>query len=161
LGIQFDVDKDITKDEEEKLIDKVKNKAKRWKYRFLTPMGRCEATRSFLMSQLNHYHAVRPITQITQIRLEKVIENFIHPIRKGNKQAYKYISSHDAQADKQNGGINEPNIINSYNIGWLKKLYYKQNENLHALDRNVETRSELIQKRITDKKSIQYEFNRI
>ena len=137
LGIQFDVDKDITKEEEEKLIEKVKTKAKHWQYRFITPMGKCDAARSFLMSQLNHYHAVRPITVATQIRLEKIIDTFIHPIRKGNKQAYKYISSHDAQADKQNGGINEPNIINSlhsYNVGWLKKLYYKQDENLHWIN---------------------------
>ena len=41
------------------------------------------------------------------------------------------------EADKQNGGINEPNIINSlhsYNVGWLKKLYYKQDEDLHWIN---------------------------
>ena len=100
----------------------------------LTPMGRCEATRTFLMSQLNHYHAIRPISVDTQKRMEKVVNNFVNPIRKGNKKAHIYINANDAQADKINGGINMPSIqksLHSYNVGWLKKLYYKQHEDLH------------------------------
>ena len=110
------------------LYDNVKEKKtgfyqdlENWDYKFLTPMGRISALKSYILPKFNHVAMVIPILKSGDIKeIESKMFKFIW-----RDQDKGIISREIAKAPLKEGGINAPDLeimFKSYSLSWLRKL---------------------------------------
>ena len=92
-----------------------------WDYKFLTPMGRISALKSYILPKFNHVSMVIPILKNNDItEIESRMYKFIW-----RDQEKGIISRDIAKAPLKDGGINAPDLeimFKSYSLTWLRKL---------------------------------------
>ena len=152
LGILFDVNKDIQTEQEQALIKLISKKAKHWSFRMSTPLGRAEIAKTYLLSQLNHYNSVHPISDKAIDEIRKIILWFIY-------KSKVTIGMYHACARKAVGGFAFPDVRASmiaYNFSWIRKIYYNLSESTRG-----KPWMKILEQQIDDVRSVNRELDDI
>ena len=119
LGIKFNPNLQNMEINLEKKIEEIDITINNWKFRFLTPLGRCCIAKTLLLSKLSHAALVLPTLNKTTI---KKIEDKIYGFIWGGSDK---VARDDAKKSEKKGGLNMPDIQASwlsFKISWFRRL---------------------------------------
>lgn len=120
LGIQFDVDLDkMIKINYSNKMEKLKNLIKRWKRRYLTPLGKITVIKSVLVSMFNHLFISLPNPDTdTMNEMNKLLYDFLW-------EGPAKIKTNIIVKEYFEGGLKMLNLnafINSLKLTWIRRL---------------------------------------
>ena len=137
LGLDFNAELTNLQDNIKTKKDNFEKDIKKWEYRFLTPLGRNTAMKTYILPRFNHVSMVVPILDRKLLQnMETKIYNFIW------KQKSK-ISRNIAKLRIEEGGLNMPDLgitFKSFIITWLRKIDQSKELNkgwIKVLDANL------------------------
>ena len=119
LGINFDAFLEKMEENFDLKIKEIQKTIDNWRFRLLTPLGRCVVAKTLLLSKLSHLAMVLP--SLTKEKY-KSIENLIYKyIWKGTDK----VCREDAKKSFRLGGLNFPDIEISwkaFRLSWLRRI---------------------------------------
>ena len=107
-------------------LSEIEKAAKRWLYRFMSPLGRNIIAKCLLLPKVTHIFTAIPILcQKAISNLETAIFDFIW----GGKKKRHAFNRNDSQCSFNDGGLEMPNIrvsIQSYLFSWFRRALRKK-----------------------------------
>ena len=110
-------------------LSEIEKAAKRWLYRFMSPLGRNIIAKCLLLPKVTHIFTAIPILcQKAISNLETAIFDFIW----GGKKKRHAFNRNDSQCSFNDGGLEMPNIrvsIQSYLFSWFRRALREEENN--------------------------------
>ena len=123
LGINIGSDlKNITEQNMDIKMPKIKNEIEQWKRRSLTPVGRINVVKALLLSRLVHLFMALPNPSANCIKeLEKMFFHFVWGGKKDKVKRSRLVQSYSMDGLKM---IDINSFIKSMKLTWLKRLNF-------------------------------------
>ena len=126
LGVNFDANLEKMHENFTEKMKDINQVISNWKYRLLTPLGRCCIAKTLLLSKLSNLSLVLPSLSPKMLKeIENVIYEFIWKGSEGRKASEK-VARVDAKMHILQGGLGMPDIKASwmsFKLTWFRRIY--------------------------------------